>query len=134
MQTITVEYLRRLGACWPESKLRDAAKSWPSPTTWAWFLGDRLGGMHRGEQLERVHVALAHVAFQKISLPVSPGQIAAIAKTCGQPELLAMSDALGAVLDSEPDPDHPESYGNLIEELHDAIVTARASGIIEAKP
>lgn len=134
MQTITVEYLMRLGACWSAAKLREAAKLWPSPSpSWAWFLGDRLTGMHRAEMLERVHVALAHVMLQKITLPMAPGELAELCKNCGEPELLALCEALGELLDV--DPEHPhESDAAALDGLKAAIIAAKPSGIIEAKP
>lgn len=133
MQKITVDYLMRLGACWNRAKLEAAAKLWPSDPTWAWFLGSRLAEMNRAEQLERVHVALAHVGFQRITLPTAPGQIAAVCKNCGQTELLAVCEALGQTLDV--DSDAPlEAHAASFEELQSALIAAKHSGVIEAKP
>lgn len=106
MPKVSTEYLRRLGVCWPNGRLMEAAESWPTNPTWTWFLGERLGRLtSRAEVLERVSVALAHVKLQRIRLPVSPGELAAVCKTCNGPSLLALCAALGERLDVEHDAD-----------------------------
>lgn len=132
MDKISVEYLRRLGVCWSPARLRAAAKEWPANPTWAWFLGARLADMNRPQVLDRVHVALGHVALQKISLPTAPGQIAEIAKTSGDAELLSLCEALGEALDLADQPG--EAYAAALEGLQDAILSAKHSGVIEATP
>jgi hypothetical protein len=134
LQQITVDYLARLGACWPRSKLEQAAKLWPSDPTWAWFLGSRLDDLAPNEQLERLHMAIAHVLYQRITLPTPLGEILALAKRCHEGERLTICEALGHALDVDPQAP-PEAHAASLEALHAAIIAAKqSSGVIEAKP
>jgi hypothetical protein len=106
MAKISLEYFRRLGVCWPNGRLSEAAESWPTNPTWAWFLGERLGRLNsRAEVLERLSVALAHVKLQRIRLKVAPAELGAVCKTCNGPALLALCATLGERLDVEGEAD-----------------------------
>ena len=99
--TLSVEYLKKLGACWTAAQLAAAAESWPSPTpTWAWFLGERLSSMPRADAALRVTVACSHIGFARLRAPERPGVILRFARKCSDEQLQALCVALGAWLDS----------------------------------
>jgi hypothetical protein len=97
---LTVQYLRALGACWDDDQLAEAAKSWPNRPTWSWFLGDRLAGMPRAQQVLRVHVAMAAAGRERLRVNAS---VVRYAKRCSDDVLPGVLTALGMLLDAKDD-------------------------------
>jgi hypothetical protein len=122
---LTVENLKRLGSCWTTAQLEEAAKSWPTVATWAWFIGPRLHDMVREEAMLRVQLALKAIAFDRTPAPLSPGALSKWLKTASDSEFAQCTDALGAWLDATGD-------GELYSRL--ATILAEAPGIVEVAP
>jgi hypothetical protein len=124
---LTLEYLTKtLRVCWNAERLAAAAKLWPANPTWAWFLGARIALMTKPEAMERIYVAMAAVAQQRLQTPQRPGLMLAFFRAAEGAPLEHAAAALGAWLD-DPTPE-------LAAALLEALEASPSPGIIEAEP
>lgn len=124
--TLSVAYLKRLGSCWSQQELEEAARSWPSPEPpWAFFLGERLSEMSRTEAQLRVQMAAKHIAVAKLRAPVSPGALCKWFREASDVQFEQAASALAAWLDAPAD-------GELFTAL--SGILAEAPGLVGVSP
>lgn len=115
MQALSIEYLTtQLKLCWTPAQLAAAAKEWPSPATWAWFLGARLDGMSRDDAMLRVHVAIAALAEQRVNAPLRPSLILAFFRDAPVDKIREVGALMGAWMDAT---DNTEARGAFAQAL-----------------
>jgi hypothetical protein len=122
--TLSLAYLKELGACWSDEQLEEAAKQWPSATpTWSWFLGERLDGLELDAFVLRMWMAAQHAHRRRIALPLKPAAVVAAAKAAEPKQRLRIASAFGAYLDAVADVD---AAATDTQQVYRALATALA--------
>jgi hypothetical protein len=92
--------IKKFAVCWSEPRLRERAKLWPNPLTWAWFLGDRCEAYDRAGCVEILSVAVAYIKAEKVQLPIPLRDVWLARATAEKAVLLDAMLALGEWLDA----------------------------------
>lgn len=116
MQALSVEYLTtQLRLCWTKDQIEAAAKQWPSPATWAWFLGARLDGMSRDDAMLRIHVAIAALAQQRVIAPMRPSMMLEALRDAPVEKIRAVGALMGAWMDATDDVAKSAAFAHALE-------------------